>query len=66
MSTAQKILKDLRQFFKAASHDPSPYRVSEEDFTRKGKLHFGKLSLLMCSLLKSRCRASSTWPLAMA
>ena len=60
MSPSQKIFKDLRQFFRVASQNPENYRNKPTDFTRKGKLHFGKLCLMMCSLLKSHCKANST------
>ena len=53
-------MQDLRNFFRQAARNPENYRVKPADFTRKGKLHFSKLTGLMLSLLKSHCSASCT------
>jgi len=58
MQTSIKIFKDLRKFIRATAGNPELYRQNPQDFTRKRKLHFFKLSLMMLSLLKSRYKVS--------
>ena len=58
MMTSTKILKDLRSFLKQTAKNPQPYRQNPQDFTRKRKFDFFKITLLMLSLLKSPYRAS--------
>ena len=57
------VLRKLRRCLDAAQKDPTPYRRSAKDFTRKRKLHFSCLFLLNLSpqgrpLLKKVSRLS--------
>jgi hypothetical protein len=52
MSICTKILKDLHHFFADSVKDPSAYRHKPTDFTRKRKLHFSNVCLLILGLLK--------------
>ncbi len=52
MTVSQQILELLRLFIDASAKDPSQYAESKKDFTRKRKLPFNKLVVLMTGLLK--------------
>lgn len=53
METSAKIMKDLRQFMLRVAQNPEQYKRKPSDFTRKRKLYFSQLSLLLLRLLKS-------------
>ena len=58
MDINAKIMRDLRIFFLSACKNPEKYCQRPQDFTRKSKLNFTKLTLLMISLLKSHYKLS--------
>jgi hypothetical protein len=52
MTISEKILRDLRRFVDEVSANSSSYHMKVTNFTRKGKLSFSNIVLLISSLLK--------------
>ena len=50
------IFKELKSFLDKTALQPAAYCVNPQDFTRKRKLDFSTVFILILSLLKKVCR----------
>lgn len=58
MGKSKRMMKEMRIFLEESTQNVERYASNAGDFSRKGKLHFQKLSCMMCSLFKSQFRLS--------